>query len=160
MDHETIKKIIEDVLKKMTIEFNEVVVSESELHPTYLVRTDDSGALIGQGGENLRALNLIIKKIVERKLGEEHVKFLLDVNGYHERRIEEIKKQAQLLAERARAFRHDVEMIPMNAYERMIIHTTFAETSDIETQSEGEGKFRRVIIRYVEGVEKADSFKS
>lgn len=154
---EGIKHIIEEFLDKLTVPFDEVIYVESGLHPTFLIRAADSGALIGQGGENLRALNLIVKKIAEKRFGEEKAKFIVDVNGYHEKRIDEIKKQAQLLAERARAFRHDVEMIPMNSFERMIIHTVFADTPDIETHSEGEGKFRRVIIRYVEGdAEKAN----
>jgi spoIIIJ-associated protein len=157
MHREDVQNLIEEVLAKLTVAFDEVVFVDSGFHPTFLIRTSESGALIGQGGENLRALNLIVKKIAEKKFGEENVKFLIDVNSYHERRIEEIKKQAQLLAERARAFQHDVEMVPMNSFERMIIHSIFSDTPDIKTHSEGEGRFRRVIIHYVEKEEEANS---
>ena len=143
------KKIIEDFLNKLTVEFDEIEIVESEVHPTLLIKTSDSGILIGNNGESLRALNHLIKKIVERKLpGEERLQFLLDVNGYHEKKMDTLKNQAKILAERARMFKSNVEMTPMNAYERMIIHATFVDDNDIDTESEGEGKMRRVVLKY------------
>lgn len=146
---QTIKKIIEDFLNKLTVEFDTVEMIESEVHPTLLIKTSDSGVLIGNNGESLRALNHLVKKIVEKKLsGEDKLQFLLDVNGYHEKKMETLKNQAKILAERARMFKSNVEMSPMNAYERMIIHATFSNDNDIETESEGEGKMRRVVLKY------------
>jgi spoIIIJ-associated protein len=72
------------------------------------------------------------------------------VNGYHRRRIQELKNQAMILGGRAKMFKSNVEMNPMNAYERMIIHTMFAEDPEIVTQSEGVGKTRRVVLKYQE----------
>ena len=147
-----IKKIIEDLLNELTVKFDEIEIIESEIHPTLLIKTSYSGVLIGNNGENLKALNHLVKKIVEKKLCQENpenkLQFLLDVNGYHEKRMAELRNQAKILAGRARMFKSNVEMSPMNAYERMIIHATFAGDSDIETQSEGEGKMRRVVLKY------------
>lgn len=147
-----IKKIIEDFLNKLTVEFDEIEIIENEAHPTLLIKTNDSGALIGSGGESLKALNHLIKKIVEKKLYQENpenrLQFLLDVNNYYEKRMETLKNQAKILAQRARMFKSNVEMSPMNAYERMIIHATFADDNEIETLSEGEGKARRIVLKY------------
>lgn len=152
MNHQAIKKIIEDFLNKLTVKFDAVEVVGSEAHPTLLIKTSDSGALIGSGGESLKALNHLVKKIVEKKLNqknpESRLQFLLDVNGYHEKKMEALKNQAKILAERARMFKSNVEMNPMNAYERMIIHAAFANDNEIETRSEGEGRTRRVVLRY------------
>ncbi|MFQ5661887.1 MAG: protein jag [Candidatus Paceibacteria bacterium] len=152
MSHEEIKKIIEDFLNKLTVDFNEIEIIENEVHPTLLIKTGDSGVLIGEGGENLKALNHLVKKVVEKRFNaknrEDRLQFLLDVNDYHGKKIETLKNQAKILAERARMFKSDVEMSPMNAYERMIIHSTFADDKEIETQSEGEGKTRRVVLKY------------
>ena len=151
-NYEEIKKIIEDFLEKLTVNFDKIEILENEIHPTLLIKTDDSGVLIGNNGESLKALNHIIKKIVEKKLNQENedvkLQFLLYVNDYHEKKMEALKNQAKILAERARMFKSDVKMNPMNAYERMIIHATFADDNEIETQSEGEGKTRRVVLKY------------
>lgn len=160
-NYEEIKKIIEDFLEKLTVDFNEIEIIENEIHPTIHIKTDDSGVLIGNNGESLKALNHIIKKIAEKKLNQkegnlpahvwqagERLQFLLDVNDYHRKKMDALKNQAKILAERARMFKSDVEMNPMNAYERMIIHATFANDNEIDTKSEGEGKTRRVILKY------------
>ncbi|MDP6387992.1 MAG: R3H domain-containing nucleic acid-binding protein [Candidatus Pacebacteria bacterium] len=150
--NDELKVITKDFLEKLTVEFESIEVLENDVHPTVLIKTSDSGVLIGNNGENLRALNHLVKKIVEKKLSGENpenkIQFLLDVNGYHGKKMETLKNQAKILAERARMFKSSVEMSPMNAYERMIIHATFAKDSEIKTESEGEGKMRRVVLKY------------
>ena len=53
-----------------------------------------------------------------------------------------------MLAERAKTFKSDIEMPPINAYERMLVHSMFINDREIKTESEGEGKTRRIIFRY------------
>jgi spoIIIJ-associated protein len=53
-----------------------------------------------------------------------------------------------MLAQRARLFKHDVEMSPMNPYERLVVHELFAEDPEIVTESAGEGKFRHIVLKY------------
>lgn len=177
MDKNITKKLIEEFLEKLTVQFDTIELIEEEVHPIFLIKTNDSGVLIGNNGENLRALNYLLRKIVgnktrpnlsqitttedntentptqENQNSQEYNKqseqFLIDVNGYHRRKIQELKNQAQMLGQRAKMFKSNVEMNPMNAYERMIIHSIFTDDAEIETKSEGEGKFRRVVLRYV-----------
>jgi spoIIIJ-associated protein len=150
MDRDAIQNLIREILAQLGVDVSHVEVIENEIHPVFLVRTSDSGVLIGNGGETLRALNHVVKKIVEKKFGRENGEFFLDVNGYHRRRIQELKNQAMILGGRAKMFKSNVEMNPMNAYERMIIHTMFAEDPEIVTESEGVGKTRRVVLKYQE----------
>ena len=147
MSREKIQSTIEELLDCLNIKVDTFDVKESELHPIFMVRSPDSRMLIGSDGEHLRALNYLAKKIVEKNVDGEH-RFLIDVNGYHSKKIDELKMQTKILAERARTFRHDVELSPMNAYERMIVHSILGEDKELSTESEGEGKFRRVVIRY------------
>lgn len=149
MNKEEIKILIEEFLNELTVEFDDIEIYEDEIHPVFLVRTNNSGVLIGNNGENLRALNYIIKKINEkRNENNEDCHFILDVNGYHQRKMQKIKDQASILAERARMFKSNVELNPMNSYERMIVHTMFTDDPEIETESQGEGKLRRVVLQY------------
>ncbi len=148
-DHDT-QRIITDLLAVMGMDVDEVVVSNDGNQLLFDVRTKDSAILIGNQGERLKALNYLVKRIAERTLGRAAAHFLLDVNSYQRKHLAELRGRARMLAERARLFKYDVEMSPMNAYERMIVHATFANDPDIKTESHGEGKFRRVVIRYRE----------
>ena len=55
---------------------------------------------------------------------------------------------ARMLAQRARLFKHDVEMEPKSAYERLVIHELFSNDPEIKTESAGEGKFRHIVLKY------------
>jgi spoIIIJ-associated protein len=129
------------------VEAEDLVVATG--HRTIVrITSKDSKRLIGPHGEHLRALNTLARRLVEQKYGEEAGNFLVDVNGYHEERMEAVRAQARMLAQRARLFKHDVEMNPMSPYERLVVHELFAEDPEIETQSQGEGKFRHVVLKY------------
>lgn len=112
------------------------------------VQSEDSKTLIGPHGEHLRALNMLLRKLVEKESGEEAANFLVDVNAYHESKMEKVRQDARILAQRARLFKHDVELEPMSAYERLVIHELFAEDPEIKTESAGEGKFRHIVLKY------------
>jgi spoIIIJ-associated protein len=107
--------------------------------------------LIGKDGENLLALSHIIKKIVSREEGEENSeRFYIDIGDYQSKKIQRVKNISMTMANRAKSFRRNVEMEPMTAYERMIVHSTLLNDRSIKTESEGEGKFRRVVIKFIE----------
>lgn len=154
MDSNAIKTLIGELLLKLAIEVEriEVVDDSSQTLPQFHIFTKDSRLLIGNRGSSLDALNHIIRHIVYKRIGEgsKLPQFLIDVNNYRGRRVEELICNAKSIAERAKLFRHEVEMLPMPPYERMVVHAHFADNPDITTQSHGEGKFRRVVIRYQE----------
>lgn len=165
MDNKEIKKVLEEILEKMGISWTEILVSENKDGTArFSIKTDESNLLIGDKGSSLLSLNGLVKKIVEKKdatlpqsahdalAGESKkgAQFSIDVNDYQEKKIEELKNRAVILAERARSFKTEVEMEPMSSYERMIIHSFFTETPDIKTESKGEGRDRRVVIKFKE----------
>jgi spoIIIJ-associated protein len=71
------------------------------------------------------------------------------VNQYQIGRIREIEVKARMMADRARSLRYDVELAPMSAYERLIVHSVLADMASIKTESTGEGRERRIVIRYI-----------
>lgn len=148
MNQEEIKNLIEELLSKLSIEFSSIEIVETPASPLFTIHSSDSGMLIGPNGDHLRALNSIFNKMVVKKFGdEEHGRHTIDVNGYHKRTIEELQKRAQVAAERVKLFGSEVEMDPMNSYERLIVHSLFGEDETIETGSEGEGPYRHIVIR-------------
>jgi len=74
--------------------------------------------------------------------------FLVDVDEYRIRHIKDLQNKAKMMAERARSFQYDVELSPMTAYERLIVHTALQEEPHVKTESQGEGRNRRVVIKY------------
>jgi spoIIIJ-associated protein len=104
------------------------------------------GARLLAHSDTIRALAHVVQKIQE-KHGIDG-KCVLDVNGAQQAHIQEVEEKARLLADRVRTFHSRAEMVPMNAYERMIIHSLFSDDPDISTTSEGEGVGRHVVLQY------------
>src|SRR3989344_3125316 len=147
MDAALLKQFVSELVALLGIEAGSVEV-KNDHRTDVAVASPDSTRRIGAGGEHLRALNGVARRLVEHKHGEESANFLIDVNGYHEAQMEKVRQEARMLAQRARLFKHDVEMSPMSAYERLVVHELFAEDPEIETQSAGEGKFRHIVLKY------------
>ncbi len=147
MSPELLKQEIETLLALLDIETETISVRTG--HRTVVViESKDSKRLIGPHGEHLRALNTVARRLIEVKNGEEAASFLIDVNGYHEEQMERVRQNARMLAQRARLFKRDIEMSPMSPYERLVVHELFAEDPEIKTVSEGEGKFRHIVLKY------------
>lgn len=116
----------------------------------------NSRELIGQHGDTIHAIDTLVKKIVEKRTpapaeGAPHEHgpmFLVDVDEYRVRHIRDLQTKAKMMAERARSFQYDVELSPMTAYERLIVHTTLQDEPNVKTESQGEGRNRRVVIKY------------
>jgi spoIIIJ-associated protein len=109
--------------------------------------------MIGRDGETLRSLNHIVRKMLEKNSSEEETATVfIDINGYQKKRFEDLKTIAHMMAERARYFKSNIEVDPMPAYERRIVHMFLEGAKDIKTESEGSGPNRRVVIKYVENL--------
>ena len=144
------KKIIEDILNNMGIRYDIVEELEDTLTQKKLfrIKSPESGLLIGDRGETFQALSHLIRRIVSKDL-EEMADFSIDVNDYRASMIERLKMTAGILANRARDMKADVEMDPMSSYERLIIHGTLSGQPNIKTESIGEGRERRLVIKYI-----------
>lgn len=146
MNHADIEELVKKVVLLLGVPVDAVTVENLGGGVVFSIKTTESGKLIGTNGETLSALNHVVKRMIEKSLGDEHI--TIDVNGYHARKVKALEDQARLVAERARTFRYDVELTPMTAYERMIIHATLKDMPDVETVSHGEGKLRHIVVRY------------
>jgi spoIIIJ-associated protein len=147
MQPEQIKEIVSRLLSLMDVSVDSIDVSIG--HRTVIaVQSSDSDRLIGPNGDHLRALNSVARRMAEHMHGEEAASFLIDVNGFHEAQMEHVRENARMLAQRARLFKHDVEMGPMSAYERLVVHELFADDPEIVTESQGEGKFRHIVLKH------------
>ncbi len=149
MSNEDLKKELENILKGLGLTYSDISIENDAERTLLSVESSDSAILIGGSGETLAALNHILRKMIEKKNGAD-MSVTVDVNGYRKKAEEKVKGIASMLGNRALMFKSSVEMEPMSSYERRVVHSFFQNHPNIETHSEGFGKFRRVVLKYVE----------
>jgi spoIIIJ-associated protein len=74
---------------------------------------------------------------------------IIDINGFQKKHIENVRAVAHMMSERARYFKSNIEVDPMSAFERRIVHEFLSQANDLKTESIGAGHARRVVIKYV-----------
>lgn len=147
MERAQIQTLVEELLSALGAPVTELKISEGP-RTVVAISSPDSQTLIGPNGEHLRALNHIARRLAEAKSKDADISFTIDVANYFENQLETIRANARMLAQRARLFKHEVELPPMSSYERLVVHELFSEDPEIETQSAGEGKFRHIVLKY------------
>lgn len=149
---EDVEKMLTELLDAIGIAHNGVSRLDVAGQAVFNIAADDSKSLIGTHGDTIHAIDFLMKKMVEQRHSKsptpEEPHFLIDVNEYRSRQIRDLQAKALMMAERARSFQYDVELNPMSAYERLIVHTTLQDAPHIKTESQGEGRSRRVVIKY------------
>jgi spoIIIJ-associated protein len=120
---------------------------------TYKVnlKTLDEHTFIGKDSEKFEAFSHLLRKMLSKHLGEARV--IIDINNLRGKNDDALKAKATILADRARAFKKDVELEPMTSYERRIVHSFLEGAPFIKTESVGDGSSRRLVIRYIENPE-------
>lgn len=139
---EVIKKVTQELLDQLGITAS-FTLEEEEGVVSLNLSTENPGILIGYHGETLSSFQLILSLIVYRKLGE----WVRVVGDYRQRRAETLKKMALSVAKKAKFSRQEQELPPMNASERRIVHMALTEDPEVETESQGEGEERRVVVK-------------
>jgi spoIIIJ-associated protein len=106
----------------------------------------DLGALIGRHGQTIDAVQYLLNTIVYRTYGEARKEVVVDAAGYRERRREQLEALAVRSAEHALRELERVELEPMTAVERKVVHLRLKEFDGVETTSEGAEPNRYVVI--------------
>jgi spoIIIJ-associated protein len=110
------------------------------------VTGEDLGVLIGRRGQTLDAVQEITRTAVQRRV-RARVRLMVDVEGYRQRRRQSLAEYAKSMARRAKERGTEIELEPMNAYERKIVHDAVAEIEGATSFSEGEEPYRKVVVR-------------
>ena len=113
--------------------------------PVFEIEGDDSGLLIGRKGETLRSLQFLVRYLVSKKTGQ-RANLSLDVEGYDERRRQSLSNLANRVSQRVVKTGRSIELEPMNARERRVVHMSLSDRDDVFTESSGSGEDRRVVI--------------
>lgn len=109
---------------------------------------DDVALLVGREGQTLDAIQELTRMAVGRQL-DERIRVVVDIDDRKKRQEDRLADAGREAAERALASGEDVELEPMNAYERKIVHDAVAGVEGVESSSRGEDPDRFVVVRRV-----------
>jgi len=148
---DSIKDLLEKLLTYMKVDYSKLTVEEEEnrLYKVSVESTDTS-ILIGHHGENLQALQHILKILTFRKTDpSEQFHIYLDIDGYREKQEESAINMADRKVSMLRKTRIQQSLPPMPAYLRRKVHLHLMGSGydDIETFSKDEGEERHIVIK-------------
>ena len=147
---ESVQEIVTNFLNKlfscMGIEVELVIeYKEEEGEMDIELKGEDMGLLIGKRGQTLDSIQYLTSLVANKDL-EDYVKIKMDTENYRQRRKETIENLAKNIAGKVKKTRKPMHLEPMNPYERRIIHAVLQNDKYIETYSEGEEPFRKVVV--------------
>lgn len=134
--------------KLLTLLGFSVVIEEHHMDDGLLldVKTEDSGRLIGRQGQTLSDLQYITNRLLFQQ-DPSAPKITVDVSGYRAQNREALVRKAREAAEKVRRWGDVVELEPLNAFDRRIIHQALKDDPGIETHSvEVEGTDKKAIL--------------
>jgi spoIIIJ-associated protein len=139
------KTFLSDVLKSMGVEADVEITEEKD---TLNINLSGSkmGLVIGYRGETLDSLQYLVSLVINKDHSLPYKRVVLDTENYRSKREETLMRVAQKTAYKVRKSGRPYKLEPMNPYERRIIHSALQSYNDINTYSEGEEPFRRIVV--------------
>lgn len=158
---ETVKNLLEKVGFAGEVKLVESTASQSEDSLTderkgnFLVASveseEDLSMLIGKNGQNLSAFDHVARLLVNRQLASEPdrspVNFIVDINDYRKSKTNYLVDIARNVAKRVIQTQRAEALLPMNAYERRLVHTELASFKELQTESIGQEPRRRIVVK-------------
>lgn len=157
MEHpqDAVEHAKEALLKLLSLMGMEATVTEAKMETSdnlLAIKFDcaDSAVFTAENGRALQSLQFVLNSMVSRKR-EPHVALRLDTGGYWEKKEQEIASSVEQAVEEARRADRPFRLDPMPASMRKMVHNLIkTKYPDMETASEGEGRWRKVVVRRTE----------
>lgn len=144
---EVVSNFLDKLFSSMGIKVEVVMKYDEEQSEMEIdLKGDDMGLLIGKRGQTLDSLQYLTSLVANKGL-ENYVKIKMDTENYRQRRKETIENLAKNIASKVKKTRKPMRLEPMNPYERRIIHAVLQNDKYVETYSEGEEPFRKVVVK-------------
>ena len=138
--------LLQDILSHFDV--GEITIDEYEGDEGELILDitgDDLAVLIGRHGKTLEALQFLVSSITVREIGYRYP-VVIDVEGYKSLQRQKLESIARSAANRAVSQGKNISLRPMTPYERRIVHIALKNDSRVDTESEGEGTARHIVV--------------
>lgn len=106
--------------------------------------------MIGHDGHVLNALEVLAHTVLSKEVHDSSLRIQVDAAGYKRRRRDRLIRQAEILVAQVMKNGEPIEMEPMCASDRRIVHMTVKATPGVTTESHGEGARRRIVVKLTE----------
>ena len=125
----------------------DVTLTDHIVYYDFDTEKEQEGRLIGHHGKTLNALQVLAQAYLDHQL-KQHLKVMLDVGDYRQKRSETLKRLAHSVAKKVVFEKRNVKLAPMPSFERKIIHQALTNVAHISTESFGKGPYRYVEVKY------------
>jgi spoIIIJ-associated protein len=139
------KKYLEDVLSFFGLNTDVHATSEDDVIELEVPSTHLNGFLIGQKGENMRAMQFLVSNALKNQ-GFEYTRVNVDVAEYKKQRAQRLSAQAEDWMKQVKESGKPMELKPMSAADRRTIHK-LAQEWGVVSESSGEGRDRYIILK-------------
>ena len=139
------RELLERIVRALDVDAR-VDVTESDDEVVATVTGGDLGVLIGRHGQMIDALQYLANAMAHRSAGDDRRRIVIDAAGYRARRSQTLETLARRSAEQASATGRRVELEPMSAVERRLVHEALKDDPEVETASEGVEPNRYVVV--------------
>lgn len=139
------KKYLEDLVSFFGLNTDVYATSEDDVIELSIPSTSLNGFLIGQRGENMRALQFTVSSALKNQ-GYSHTRVNVDVADYKKQRAQRLSDKAEAWMKKVKETGEPMELKPMNAADRRTIHK-LAMDWGVTSESEGEGRDRRIVLK-------------
>lgn len=145
---EYISEYIQNLSRCMKINIESEILESEDIFKVTLV-SDQNAILIGKEGRTLNSIQLLLKQSIKNKIGLS-LKINVDVANYKVKKLKNIEYQVKKIINEVQSTKITAALDPMNSYERRFVHNLVSEYKNLTTESIGEGRDRRVTIKYKE----------
>ena len=140
------KEVLADLLKMMAIKFSDINTAMLTGRIFVNVKSEDSRFIIGKNGNTLDALEHVLNLILHKNENT-RTKVNVDVEGYKKQQESRIQTLAIKAAAQVKNSGKPFSFDPMPAGERRLVHLFLKNNPGVETFSEGEGNFRKIVLK-------------
>lgn len=138
------KKYLEDMLSFFGLNTDVYATSEDDVIELEVPSTHLNGFLIGQRGENMRAMQSLISNALKNQ-GYEYTRVNVDIADYKKQRADRLTKRAEEWVKQVRDSGQPLDLQPMNAADRRTVHK-LAQEYGLTSESVGEGRDRHIVL--------------
>lgn len=107
---------------------------------------NDISFLLSENGELLDALEVLLFQMYGKEIDRSQ-RFICDADGYRQTRRSELQAMARFAAQNVRKDGRPFTFGVLNSTERRVIHMSLVEEADLQTESVGDGRERRLQVR-------------
>jgi spoIIIJ-associated protein len=139
-----VRDFLEKLFEGMGIDAQIEIKKEKDTINVYL-EGPDMGVIIGRRGQTLDAVQYLANLVVNKNR-ESYIKIYIDTENYRQKREDTLIRLANKMARKVQKIGKTMTLEPMNPYERRIIHASLQNNPYVQTYSEGEEPYRKVVV--------------